>query len=220
MRLIFSTSVFLFLSNILFSQESHEIKIIEKRILYNTEREKLSIQYLKERHGIIKQTPSITPKFIVLHYTAGGSVSSNFNYFNNVRIENSRELNKSQSLLNVSSHYLIDSDGTIYHLVDDTLFARHTIGLNYCAIGIENIGSDTKPLTKEQVVANANLIRHLCKKYKIEFVIGHSEYTLFRKSDYWKETNPTYITYKNDPGDSFLAAVRKLIIDLHLKSRP
>lgn len=74
---------------------------------------------------------------IVLHYTAGGTLKSNFNYFNNTQIENSRTFNKSQSKLNVSAHYLIDRDGTIYQIIPDTLFATHTIGLNYCVIGVK-----------------------------------------------------------------------------------
>lgn len=208
------------LSNILVSQKSKDIEIIEKPIEYNKERIRLSVEYLKERHGINQDKPTILPKIIVLHYTAGGTIKTNFNYFNNIQIENARKINKDQSLLNVSAHYLIDRDGTIYHLVDDNLLARHTIGLNYCSIGVENIGSKNEPLTDKQVIANANLIRHLCKKHKIEYVIGHSEYTKFRKTELWKETNPNYITYKEDPGANFLIEVRKLITDLNLKSKP
>jgi hypothetical protein len=83
-----------------------------------------------------------------------------------------------------------------------------------------DIGSKEEPLTSKQVIANADLIRHLCKKYKIEYVIGHSEYTMFRKSNLWKENNPNYITYKEDPGKKFLIELRELIADLNLKSKP
>jgi N-acetylmuramoyl-L-alanine amidase len=218
-KLIFCLTLIL-ISNLLISQKSKDIEIIEKPIVYNKERERLSVEYLKERHGITQEKPNIIPKIIVLHYTAGGTIKSNFNYFNNIKIESSRKINKDQSLLNVSAHYLVDRDGTIYHLVDDQLFARHTIGLNYCSIGVENIGSKEEPLTSKQVIANADLIRHLCKKHKIEYVIGHSEYTMFRKSNLWKEKNPNYITYKEDPGKKFLIELRELIADLNLKSKP
>ena len=156
----------------------------------------------------------------MLHYTAGGTLTSNFNYFNSTRIENSRELNKKQSPLNVSAHYLIDRGGEIYQLIEETWFARHTIGLNYCAIGIENVGSKSQPLTDAQVIANAKLIRHLTNKYPIEFVIGHSEYGKFRGSSWWKETNASYFTGKEDPGAIFLQKVRDIIKDLKLKSEP
>jgi N-acetyl-anhydromuramyl-L-alanine amidase AmpD len=220
MRKILMSIVCILLCSTIIAQENTNIKIIEKPILYNKEREKLSVTYLKERHGINQDNATIVPKIIVLHYTAGGGINSNFNYFNGVEIEHARKLNKDQSTLNVSAHYLIDRDGTIYHLVPDTLFARHTIGLNYCSIGIENIGSKELPLTNQQVLANSNLIRYLSKKHQIEYVIGHSEYVKFRKSNLWKETNSNYITYKADPGDQFLIEVRKLIIDLNLKYQP
>lgn len=214
-------SSFLFLCSIsFFAQNKQVFKTIEKPIVYNAEREKLSLEYLKTRHGLIQDKPTISPKIIVLHYTASGTLLSNFNYFNNVQIENGRKLNKDQSKLNVSAHYLIDRDGTIYHLMKDTLLARHTIGLNYCAIGVENIGSKEQPLTEAQVQANAQLVRELCSKYKIEYLIGHSEYIKFRNTSLWKETNPKYITYKEDPGSKFLVEVRKLTTDLKLKSTP
>jgi N-acetyl-anhydromuramyl-L-alanine amidase AmpD len=201
-------------------ESSLSIKIIEKPIDYSDERTKLSLEYLKIRHGIVQQKPTIIPLIIVLHYTAGGTVNSIFNYFNNAKIEKKRIYNSQQSYLNVSAHYLIDRDGRIYHLVQDTLFARHTIGLNYCSIGIENIGSNDKPLTQEQVVSNSNLIRLLCNKFSIKYLIGHSEYSRFRKSRIWKEKDPNYFTNKTDPGDDFLVKVRKLIPDLKLKDTP
>lgn len=205
-------------SKIAFAQSSNDFKIIQKPIIYNLEREKLSIEYLKDHHGLIQKKPLITPKIIVLHYTAGGTVTSNFNYFNKTQIENSRTYNKKQSLLNVSAHYLVDRDGTIYQIIPDTLFARHTIGLNYCAIGVENIGSKTQPLTEKQVKANVYLIRKLSKEHPIEYVIGHYEYGKFRKSKLWKELDPNYFTGKEDPGKDFMNKVRELITDLNLKN--
>ena len=211
--------IFFNLGNVI-SQETSGLKIIQKPITYDEERINLSIAYLRERHGLVQKSPSISPKIIVLHYTAGGTLTSNFNYFNPAQIENSRALNKTQSPLNVSAHYLIDRGGEIYQLMEDTRFARHTIGLNYCAIGIENVGSKAQPLTDAQVAANAMLIRHLANKYPIEFVIGHSEYSKFRGSTWWKETNTAYFTGKEDPGALFVEKVRNKIKDLKLKSEP
>lgn len=199
------------------AQQNDVFQIIIKPIKYDTERKQLSIEYLENHHGLIQNEPTIIPKMIVLHYTAGGTLTSNFNYFNNTHIENSITFNKKQSKLNVSSHYLIDRDGTIYQIIPDTLFARHTIGLNYCAIGVENIGSKKQPLTEKQVKANAFLIRKLAKKYNIEYVIGHYEYGKFRNSKIWKELDPKYFTGKEDPGENFMFKVRELISDLKLK---
>ena len=209
-------------STFLYAQlsKNDEIVIIDKPINYEATRIKLSLDYLKTRHGLLQDKPIIEPTIIVLHYTDFGTLESIFNYFNNTEIENSRSLIKSQSLLNVSAHFLVDRDGKIYRLMQETLFARHTIGLNYCAIGIENIGSAKNPLTKEQVIANIKLVKYLCGKYKIEYLIGHSEYLSFQKSSLWKETNPEYFTYKSDPGDDFMKEVRSGLENYNLKYKP
>ena len=196
------------------------INIIQLPINYSKERTALSIEYLKNRHGITQSTPIINPIMVILHFTDGGSIKSIQNYFNSPTIEDSRQINKRVSALNVGSQFLIDRDGKIYQLMPDNYLARHAIGLNYCAIGVENIGSDKNPLTEEQVVANAGLVRHLAKKYKIEYLIGHSEYTQFKNTTLWKETDSKYITYKSDPGKKFMEGVRALTKDLNLKSTP
>ena len=199
---------------------AQNIKIIQKPIDYSMEKIKLSLDYMKAHHGLDQKTPKITPKIIVLHYTAGGTIESNFKYFNNLYLENQRSTLKNQSPLNVSSHFLIDRDGTVYQLVDPEMFARHTIGLNYCAIGFENIGSKAQPLTDKQVEANAELVKYLAKKYPIEYVIGHSEYGGFRNTKLWKESDPKYFTGKEDPGADFMKKVRGKLTDLNLKSKP
>jgi N-acetyl-anhydromuramyl-L-alanine amidase AmpD len=200
--------------------QKSEPKLINKPISYSAERTRLSLEYLKEHHGLIQKSPTIVPKMIVLHYTAGGTVESNFKYFNKTNLESARNTLKKQSTLNVSSQFIIDRDGTIYQLMEPNTFARHTIGLNYCAIGIENIGSKKEPLTEKQIAANAQLVRYLTQKYKIEYLIGHSEYGVFRNSKLWKESDPNYFTTKEDPGKDFMNKVRLQVADLHLKDKP
>jgi len=148
----------LFLSFCLIFQ-AQNFKIIQKPLDYSKERMKLSLDYMKEHHNLIQKTPNITPKIVVLHYTAG-------------------------------------------------------------AIGVENIGSKSQPLTDKQVEANAELVKYLTKKYPIEYLIGHSEYGVFRNSKLWKESDPKYFTGKADPGDDFMKKVRGKLTDLKLKSQP
>lgn len=219
-RLKMRKCILLLFVNCCFLFQAQNLKIIQKPIDYSKGKIKLSLEYMKEHHDLDQKTPKITPKIIVLHYTAGGTVESNFKYFNNLYLENQRSTLKNQSPLNVSSNFIIDRDGTIYQLVDPEMFARHTIGLNYCAIGVENIGSKAQPLTDKQVEANAELVRYLTKKYPIEYLIGHSEYGVFRNSKLWKESNPKYFTGKADPGDDFMKKVRGKLTDLKLKSQP
>lgn len=215
----FWSYLFILITGFIYAQNK-ELKIIKKPINYSHERTLLSLEYLKNHHGINKKTTTIEPKIIVLHYTAGGTVESNFTYFNKTHLENSRGTLKKQSTLNVSSQYIVDRDGTIYQLMEPNLFARHTIGLNYCAIGIENIGSKKQPLTQKQAEANAELVRYLKNKFNIEYLIGHSEYGAFRNSSLWKEKNPNYFSIKEDPGKDFMTKVRALIKDLDLKEKP
>lgn len=202
------------------SAQLSDFKIVNKPINYSEERVRLSLEYLKDHHGLTQKTPTIIPKIIVLHYTAGGTVESNHKYFNKTHLESARNTLKKQSTLNVSSQYIVDRDGTIYQLMEPNMFARHTIGLNYCAVGVENIGSKKQPLTEKQVAANAQLVRYLTKKYKIEYLIGHSEYGVFRNSNLWKESDPKYFTGKEDPGKDFMSKVRLQVADLKLKDKP
>jgi N-acetylmuramoyl-L-alanine amidase len=199
---------------------AQDIKIIGKPIIYDSTRIKLSLQYLKERHGIIKREPKIEPAMIVLHWTAAKTMSSTFNAFNHPKLNGDRKAIAGASDLNVSSQFLIDRDGTIYRLMPEDYFARHVIGLNYCAIGVENVGSDDFPLTEAQLLANEQLVRYLTKKYQIKHLIGHYEYTLFKNSPLWKETDPKYQTGKSDPGISFMQKIRAKVKDLNFESLP
>lgn len=211
--------IILCLGTLIWGQDK-EPEIIKRFVKYDAERIKLSLEYMQKHHNLIQKEPTIVPKMIVLHYTAGGTVDSNFNYFNKNRIESQRKYIKDRSPLNVSAHYIVGRDGKIYQLIPNTMFARHTIGLNYMAIGVENIGSKEQPLTDAQVKANAALVRHLTKTYGIEYLIGHYEYGIFRNSSLWKETDKNYFTGKADPGKEFMTKVRALVSDLKLKGKP
>ena len=184
--------------------------IIYKPITWNAERERLSLEYLLKRHGISQDSARITPRIIVVHFTENMSVNATFKTFNPVLLPGRKDL-QGASQLNVSSQFIVSRTGQIYQIHPDNYFARHTIGLNYCAIGIENIGTSKNPLTKAQLKANAALISYLQTKYKIDYVVGHHEYELFNKTLWWRETNPTYITKKRDPGNQFITALRVLL---------
>ena len=195
-------------------------KIIDRPIVYDSARKALSLQYLKERYGLTQTEPTIFPKMIVSHWTAIPTLEGSFNAFNSVTLKSRKELIEA-SPLNVSIHFLVDRDGTIYRLMPENLMARHVIGLNWCALGIENVGDGNKfPLTEAQLEANIFIVKYLKKKYKtIEYLIGHYEYTTFQDTELWKETNPNYRTEKTDPGDEFMRKLRNGVRKLGLKSR-
>ncbi|TJY68772.1 N-acetylmuramoyl-L-alanine amidase [Sphingobacterium alkalisoli] len=210
-----SLIIFICIPTILLAQS---FEIVQKPIIWNEDRERLSLEYLRDRHGMIQDRATIVPAMVVVHWTANNSVEKTFDLFNPVELPGRPELTKA-SKLNVSSQYVIDRDGTIYQFLADTTFARHTIGLNYCAIGIENIGSERNPLTKEQLIANEKLIRSLVKKYPIKYMLGHVEYYQLRETSVWKEADPNYITFKIDPGHVFMYKLRKRLKDLKLQEK-
>ena len=196
-------------------------KILDKPIQYNEERERLSLEYMKVRYNLEKKEARIDPKMIVLHWTVIPTMEKTFDAFDPVILPSHRAGIKSASALNVSSHFLVDQDGTIYRLLPERHFARHVIGLNHCAIGVENVGgTDDLPLTKAQIRSNRRLVRYLSKKYDIEFLIGHHEYQAFIGHDLWLEVDPGYLTEKEDPGDYFMSEVRKKIKRFKLSGPP
>lgn len=192
-------------------------RILDKPIVFDAKRKQLSLEYLARRHGIQQKEPFIKPTMIVLHWTAVPTLDAAFKLFNPSVLTGRSDL-EAASRLNTSVPFLVDRDGTIYRLLPDTTFARHCIGLNYCAIGIENVGNND--LTEAQVEANVQLVRYLKQRYAIEYLIGHYEYQDFIGTPLWKETDSTYLTGKTDPGKEFMKNVRKRVKDLNLKGSP
>lgn len=192
-------------------------RTFNKPVVFDEERKRLSIEYLRDRHGIIQDSATIEPKMIVLHWTAIPTLEESFDVMNPAVLPGARKGIAGASSLNVAAQFLVDRDGTIFRQLPETAFARHVIGLNYCAIGVENVGGNNAPLTEEQLKANVELIRYLKKKYNIEYVIGHHEYKSFIGHPLFKETDPNYLTVKSDPGDEFMKKVREQIKDLNIK---
>jgi N-acetylmuramoyl-L-alanine amidase len=164
---------------------------------------------------------TIEPKVIVLHYTAGGTAEGTFQYFSGNHMEAARSQLAAAGDVNVSSHFLVDRDGTIYRLMPETRMARHCIGLNHIAIGVENVGDDKKwPLTDAQVEADARLVRYLAATFPITHLIGHSEAVKLDGKIYFRERDPKYRNSKPDPGAQFMKRVRARVADLKLQGPP
>ncbi len=213
--------VFLAIISFFSGSGCQSFRLVQKPVRFDNTRTALSLEYMDIHHGLVQQAPVIDPRMIVIHYTVIPTMEEAFEVFDRTIIPESREMIRSAGRLNVSAHYLVDRDGTIYQMLPDTIFARHVIGLNYCAIGIENVGNgDTLPLTKQQLKANARLIRKLAGKHEITYLIGHSEYQSFIGHPLWKESDPDYLTMKSDPGDEFMMMLRKKVKPLKLKGPP
>lgn len=195
-------------------------KIIQSPIIFDQQRKELSLEYLKSHYGMVQSQPTIIPKMVVVHWTVIPTFEKTFDVFDKSILPSHRTAIAGASQLNVSSQYVIERDGSIHQLMPDNLMARHVIGLNHCAIGIENIGGPEAPLTKAQLKSNIQLIKKLRKKYPIEYVIGHYEYTLFESTDLWKEKDKGYRTQKTDPGPEFMTALRAKLNNLGFHPLP
>lgn len=195
-------------------------QIIDKPINFNEKREELSLQYMKERYGLVQDTPVIDPKMVVIHWTAINDLDSSFRAFEDPELPGHRGEISGAGSLNVSAHFLVDRDGIIYRLMRETTMARHVIGLNHTAIGIENVGGSDARLTGEQLKANEKLIRYLNKKYDLDYLIGHYEYRLFEGHELWLEVDEGYRTQKTDPGIDFMSRLRNELNDLDFKPLP
>lgn len=204
---------------ILFIVSCSSNKWVQTPIVFDEERAQLSLQYLKDRYGIIKEEAVIDPKMIVIHWTAIPTFEGSYKAFYPSKLPGARGDIQSASALNVSVPFLIDRDGTTYQLMHETQFGRHVIGLNHCAIGVENVGDgDQNPLTEKQLEANVNLVRKLVKMYpEITYLIGHHEYQSFQNHELWLEKDANYRTVKSDPGDAFMQSLRASLKDLNLK---
>ncbi len=195
------------------------IAIVDTPMKWSAKREELTLAYRRAHSDREAKDLTIEPKVILLHYTAGGSGKSTREYMDNLEIEASRPELRKAGIVNVSSHYVIERDGTIFRIQPETRFARHCIGLNHIAIGIENVGDDHKwPLTDAQVAANAALVRDLAARFPITHLLGHFEAMKFRGHAYFVELDPNYRNDKPDPGAAFMARVRAKVADLELSA--
>ena len=172
----------------------------------------LTVAYNKENYGINTYKLD-TPRIIVVHYTAIDNLDATLNLFKNDNIASSRDYIKDFSSLNVGIHYVVNKDGHIFHLMPDTIVARHLIGFNHVSLGIENISKDSTDLTGEQVESDAKLIEFLAKKYPtIKYMIAHHEYndSTLPHYKYFRALNAAYKPYgKIDPGPNFMSKLRK-----------
>jgi N-acetyl-anhydromuramyl-L-alanine amidase AmpD len=152
-------------------------RIHEDPISYGAHRRAEMAAY-SQRHYGDREYRLTNPQVIVLHFTGTDSYASVWSTFDS----NAPNMGE---LPGVCSHYVIEQDGTINELVPPRIRCRHTIGLNYTAIGIEMVQStgqgshwaDQQILARRpQIRAALRLVRWLQSRYAIPTgeVIGHA----------------------------------------------
>jgi N-acetylmuramoyl-L-alanine amidase len=148
-------------------------RVVVTPIPFGAQRRRQMRAYAQRHYGIDDYRLR-RPRVIVQHYTTSNSFSSAFNTF----AANQPDVELGE-LPGVCAHYLIDRDGTVHRLVPTRIMCRHTVGLNWTAIGIEHVGtSETQILgNRRQRTASLRLTRMLQGRYRIATrnVIGHAE---------------------------------------------
>lgn len=120
------------------------------------------------------------PSFVVIHHTGSASVA--------------RALaNLTDPRLQVSAHYVVSRDGTIYQLVDERARAWHAgesnwggnYDVNSSSIGIELDNSGDEPFPDSQIGALLALLADLRERYRIPApnFLGHADVAPRRKVD-------------------------------------
>jgi len=150
-------------------------RIVWDPVPFGSRRKAETVAYVRRHYGsFMKPTwRLVNPHVIVIHYT-DASYSATFNTFANDVPDS--ELHE---LPTTCAHFVIDTDGTIHQLVSVGTICRHTVGLNWTAIGIEHVGySDAQVLDdRRQLDASLHLVRWLRCRFHIPIrdVIGHNE---------------------------------------------
>ena len=122
----------------------------------------------------------LTPSLIVLHYTAMETAAAALDRLCDPAAE-------------VSAHYLIGTDGTLWQLVDEVMRAWHAGAgewrgqddVNSRSIGIELDNRGTHPFSARQMAVLEQLLPWIMMRWGIgpEGVIGHSDMAPGRKCD-------------------------------------
>lgn len=95
---------------------------------------------------------------------------------------------------NVSAHYVIGRDGTIYRLVEEKDLSYHAgksslpdgrTNVNSCSIGIEIMTSYTESPTEQQIKSLIALVKNIKQHHSIKYTLRHSDIAPVRKTDPW-----------------------------------
>jgi N-acetylmuramoyl-L-alanine amidase len=181
-------------------------------IPFGPRRKAQTVAYVRRHYGSF-MTPTWRlrhPHVIVIHYTDGSYRSAWDTFASDARDSELGELP------GVSAHFLIDRFGHIHQLVALNTISRHTVGLNWTAIGIEHVGySDWQVLDDHrQMRASLRLVHWLQCRFHIATrnVIGHAESL---SSPYHREDVPslrdqTHSDFDHADMDVYRARLRRL----------
>ena len=147
--------------------------IVWKPIPFGPQRRAETAAYARRHYGL--DTWRLTgPHVIVEHLTVSSTFASAFSTF--APDAPDRELGE---LPGLCAHFVVDRDGIVYQLVRLDTICRHTVGLNWTAIGIEHVGLRDSDVLRNprQLHASLRLTLWLAQRFHVRLrdVIGHNE---------------------------------------------
>jgi beta-N-acetylhexosaminidase len=184
--------------------------VIWKPIPYGPSRKAEMAAYAKKHYGI--HSWRLHPKVIVEHYTGSNSFSAAWNTF----AANTPDPELGE-LPGTCAHFIVDRDGRIYQLVRLSVMCRHTVGLNYVAIGIEHVGTSDREILEDpkQMRASLELSAWLVNRFHIRVrnVIGHNESlsSPYHKELYKPWSHQTHADWRHADMRIYRAKLRALL---------
>lgn len=147
---------------------------ITRRFIPLTAQRRADTRAYAKRHYGTATSEIARPLTIVEHYTVNDSVDATWRTFApNVADPELHELP------GTCAQFAIGRNGRIVQLTPVTFLCRHTVGLNWAAIGIEHVGHSEREVLSNpaQLRASLRLTRWLRCRYGIPVrdVIGHAE---------------------------------------------
>ncbi len=147
--------------------------IVQRPIPFGARRRAETVAYARRHYG--RATFRLRdPRVIVEHLTVNDSIDATYNTF--APDVPDVELHE---LPGVCSHFVVGRDGTIVQFVPLSVICRHTVGLNWTAIGSEHVGRRDGDVLgdRRQLAASLALTRWLRCRFGVAIgdVIGHSE---------------------------------------------
>jgi N-acetylmuramoyl-L-alanine amidase len=120
------------------------------------------------------------PSFVIIHHTAQKSCDQTLKTFTLPRTQ-------------VSAHYVVCRDGTVFHMLNDYLRAHHAgvskwggaVDINSSSIGIELDNNGFENFDERQISSLVVLLERLKKSFNIpsSHFIGHGDIAPTRKND-------------------------------------
>lgn len=160
--------------------------IVKRLIPFGPKRKREMAAYSARHYGE-REWRLRHPRVIVEHMAQTGSAAAVYNTF--APDVPDVELGE---LPNVCAHFVVDSSGRVFQLVNLRTRCRHTVGLNWTAIGIEHVGyGDGDVLgNRRQLRGSLRLTRWLRCRFGIRLrdTIGHNESL---RSPYHRERVPS-----------------------------